>query len=200
MYRTGELCGLCMRIWCVDSVCEDSLITNRTFMVTDSCQDCRGNDIVTSARGYQWLTGINYNDNPSVQVAWEFTPCGDLLQGGIKMWPSDNNAPVFLGLNFSNIKQLIAGVRINGMQMQRTNYGYWVIDTPGEEIPLRPPVSFCSILLHNAEQNGASCCILIVILSLLFRVQYTIELLSANNQRIVARTAALVAQDLGVNF
>ena len=31
--------------------------------------------------------------------------------GGIKMLPSDNNSPVFLGLNFSNLKGLIKARR-----------------------------------------------------------------------------------------
>lgn len=140
-YRNGELCGLCMRLWCVDSICKEPLIANRTFMIADSCQDCRGNNIVTSARGLQDLAGVNYNDNPSIQVAWEFVQCDEYIEGGIKLWPSDNNSPVFLGINLSNTKELIGAVRINNMELQRTNYGFWVIDSPGKEIPLRPPVS-----------------------------------------------------------
>ena len=113
-------------------------------MITDSCQDCKGNNIVTSARGLQDLAVVNYNDNPSIQVAWEFTSCGDLIEGGIKLWPSDNNSEEFVGINLSNSKELIGAVSINDMEMKRTNYGFWVIESPGRPIPLRPPVSaFC---------------------------------------------------------
>lgn len=133
-----------MRLWCVDSICAQPLIANRTFMITDSCQDCKGNNIVTSARGLQDLAVVNYNDNPSIQVAWEFTSCGDLIEGGIKLWPSDNNSEEFVGINLSNSKELIGAVSINDMEMKRTNYGFWVIESPGRPIPLRPPVSaFC---------------------------------------------------------
>ena len=33
LYRSGELCGACVRIWCVDSVCTDALVRNASFMV-----------------------------------------------------------------------------------------------------------------------------------------------------------------------
>jgi hypothetical protein len=57
-YRGGELCGLCLRMYCVDSVCEGALLRNETFMVLDSCQECRGNDIVASGPGMQLLSGV----------------------------------------------------------------------------------------------------------------------------------------------
>ena len=77
LYRNSELCGLCVRIFCVDTICGESTLVNSTvMMITDSCQDCRGNDIVLAARGAAELTGVDINNNPSVQVAWEFTPCG----------------------------------------------------------------------------------------------------------------------------
>lgn len=82
--------------------------------------------------------------------------------------PNDNNANTFVGLNFSNLRTLLRGVSINGMPMQRQEYGYWVIESPGEPIPLRPP--------------------------------YNLVLEGVNNQRLAVRIAALVAQDLGVNF
>jgi len=139
MYRDGQLCGLCIRVWCVDSVCQSPLVTNTTYMVTDSCEDCKNNDIVVAARGTAGMTGIDYNINPSVQVAWEFTSCAPLIDGGIKLLPSDNNDESFVGLNFSNLKVLLKGVRINGMTMDSTTYGFWAIQEPGQKIPLRPP-------------------------------------------------------------
>lgn len=33
LYRSGELCGACVRLWCVDSVCTDALVRNASFMV-----------------------------------------------------------------------------------------------------------------------------------------------------------------------
>jgi len=33
LYRSGELCGACVRMWCVDSVCTDALVRNASFMV-----------------------------------------------------------------------------------------------------------------------------------------------------------------------
>lgn len=55
------------------------------------------------------------------------------------MLPSQNNQADFLGLNFSNIKGLLRSVSIKNLQMNSTSYGYWVISTPGKDIPLRAP-------------------------------------------------------------
>ena len=53
------------------------------------------------------------------------------------MLPSPNNAPNFLGLNFSNLRALLRGVAVNGLQLARTPYGFWVVDTPGRAVPLK---------------------------------------------------------------
>lgn len=70
---------------------------------------------------------------------------------GIKMLPSNNNSPVFLGLNFSNLAVLIKSVTINGIAMTLTNYGYWTIDTPGQNIPLRAPYSLQLVGVDNQQ-------------------------------------------------
>ena len=139
LYGRGEVCGACVQLYCVDASCNAPLLTNRTFMVADSCRECKGNDLVISARGSFALSGVNYNINPSIQVAWKVTSCAPLLSGGIRMLPAKTNSPVFLGLNFSNVKVLLQSVVINGMSMQRTDYGFWVIDSPERNIPLAPP-------------------------------------------------------------
>ena len=143
------MCGLCVQMWCVDSVCADPLLSNLTFMITDSCRECKGDSLVVSARGAADLSGVNYNDNPSLQVAWQTTPCAPLIIGGIRMLPSVYNSAVFLGLNFSNLKVVLKSVRINGREMQRKAYGAWVIDTPGQNIPLQPPYTLQLVGVNN---------------------------------------------------
>ena len=106
-----------------------------------------------AARGAAALSGVNYNDNPSIQVAWLFTPCSPLIEGGIRLLPSDNNSPVFLGLNFSNLKVVLRAVSINGLMMKRTSYGQWVIDTPGQNIPIRPPYALQMVGANNQPLN-----------------------------------------------
>lgn len=139
LYRNGEICGVCIQLWCVDSVCEDTLVRNATFMIVDSCQDCKANNIVVSGLGAANLTGLDIDDNPTTQVAWKFVSCAPLTTGNIKMLPSDRSTASFLGINFSNTKQLIRSVTINGLRMTRTSYGLWVIDTPNKNIDLKPP-------------------------------------------------------------
>jgi len=168
LYGSGEVCGACVQVYCVDASCNAPLLANKTFMVVDSCRECNGNDLVISARGSYELSGVNYNINPSLQVAWKVTSCAPLLYGGIRMLPAKTNSPVFVGLNFSNLKVLLQSVVINGMAMRRTEYGYWVIDSPGRDIPLKPP--------------------------------YALQLTGVNRQVLTVRVAALVPQDLGINF
>lgn len=67
------------------------------------------------------------------------------------MLPSDNNSPVFLGLNFSNSKVVLKAVSINGLQMERKAYGAWVIDTPGTNIQLQPPYSLQLVGVNNQQ-------------------------------------------------
>jgi hypothetical protein len=139
MYRNGEVCGACVQLYCVDALCDFPLVANRTFMVVDSCKECQANDVVISAGGSIALSGVNYNDNPSIQVAWTPVSCAPLLSGGIRMLPSKKNSPVFISINFSNFKVLLQCVSISGIPMKRTDYGSWKIDTPERNIPLVPP-------------------------------------------------------------
>lgn len=55
------------------------------MQVTDSCNDCKRNDLVVAAKGMTNLSGgVNINRNPTLQVAWAFESCASLITGGIK--------------------------------------------------------------------------------------------------------------------
>jgi len=56
LYGTGALCDSCVQVWCVDSICANTLVANATFMITDSCQDCQSNSLVISATGVSSLS------------------------------------------------------------------------------------------------------------------------------------------------
>lgn len=49
------------------------------------------------------------------------------------MLPSKQNTRFYLGLNFSNLRQLLRAVRLGGTEMKR-NGGLWEINTPGQGI------------------------------------------------------------------
>ncbi|KAI3434688.1 hypothetical protein D9Q98_002751 [Chlorella vulgaris] len=133
LFQNGRLCGTCVRVWCVDSICLDPLVRNATFMVTDRCTDCKGDDLLVSARGFANLTGIDINISPTLRIAWALESCG------IKMLASNNNNPTFLAFNFSNLKQLLRAVAIGNLMFQGTNYGSWELNSPGVDIQLAPP-------------------------------------------------------------
>ncbi|GAB4818172.1 hypothetical protein N2152v2_005218 [Parachlorella kessleri] len=59
--------------------------------------------------------------------------------GGIKMLPSRNNRDDYVAFNFSNMKQLLRYVTVNNLAFTRSNFGYWVVDTPGQAVPLQRP-------------------------------------------------------------
>lgn len=160
LFANASRCGTCVDVFCVDTVCSSPLLANKTFMVVDECRECTGASLVMSAPGAAALSGVSVDLNPSIQVAWEPTPCGDLIQGGIRMLPSPNNNPVFLSLNFSNLKALLAGVRVNGLALAPTDHNAWVIDTLGRPIPLRSPYT-----LQLAAQGGQQLSVRVAALS-----------------------------------
>eukprot|EP00887_Chlorella_sp_A99_P003615 scaffold7.g3615.t1 len=166
LYGQGELCSVCVRIWCTDAVCEEALVNNATFIIADSSRSSNGSNLVVSARGFRNLTGVDYNINPTLLIAWTFADCAPLIQGefffalplcpgrrasprallacaagGIKLLPSPNMRPDFLAINLSNSRALLRSVSINNLPLQRTSYGMWVIDTPGKNIDIKPPYS-----------------------------------------------------------
>ncbi len=42
---------------CTDAACKDALLHSDLLMIADSCKDCRGDDLLVSARGIQNVTG-----------------------------------------------------------------------------------------------------------------------------------------------
>ncbi|PRW57741.1 Expansin 1 [Chlorella sorokiniana] len=154
LYRSGELCGGCVRLWCVDSVCQDALVRNASFMVTDSCKDCTGNSLLVSERGFTNLTGVNINISPTLQIAWTFESCAPLISGGIRMLASKNNGPTFLSCNFSNLRQLLKTVTIGGIPFTRTAYGAWELNSPGRDIAI--PKTGAELVLTSVDGQRIS--------------------------------------------
>lgn len=139
MWYDGQLCGACVNVTCVDTICPTPFTTYGVFQVVDSCEQCSSNAIVLSAAGIGEVTRVNYDNNPSLQVAWTFVSCESYIEGGIKMLTYERNSKYFVGLNFSNLKVLLKSVSLSGIDMTYESYGYWVIDTPGVVIDISPP-------------------------------------------------------------
>lgn len=149
MWYDGQLCGACVNVTCVDTICPTPFTTYGVFQVVDSCEQCTSNNIVLSASGIGEVTRVNYDNNPSLQVAWTFVSCESYIEGGIKMLTYERNSKYFVGLNFSNLKVLLKSVSLSGITMTYESYGYWVIDTPGEVIDISPPYT-----LRLVSRNG----------------------------------------------
>ncbi|KAL4441853.1 hypothetical protein ABPG77_003769 [Micractinium sp. CCAP 211/92] len=126
LFHEAELCGACVRMWCVDTVCNDALVKSDLFMITDSCKECGPTDLLASGPGLTNLSG---------GVSVDLTPKFQAGRGG--------------AVGFSNLKSLLKAVAVGGIVMQRTNYGYWVIDTPGQPIPLRLPLQLDLLSVKN---------------------------------------------------
>lgn len=137
------------------------------------------------------------------QIAWAFESCAPLVEGGIRMLASPNNRANFLSLQFSNLRQPLRGVSVEGLELQRTRYGAgrrrrgccctwpapatlqhgsllnqlpplpsqagtWELNSPGRDLPLRPPLE--------------------------------LALTGASGQRLTKALRTLASQDLGINF
>ncbi|KAI8101491.1 hypothetical protein M9435_001597 [Picochlorum sp. BPE23] len=141
LFAGARACGLCANVYCTDTICgQRALNANRTFMIVDECSDCDTNDIVASISGYTDLTLVDPDINPIVTAAFDLVPCGDLVTGSIKLLTSPNMSKKYLGINLSNTKVPVRGVRINGIVLQLGNDGFWSIRSNGRDnIPLQPP-------------------------------------------------------------
>lgn len=56
-------------------------VRNATFMVTDSCRDCKESDLLVSAAGLTVLTGVDVGISPKLRIAWAPTSCALLIEG-----------------------------------------------------------------------------------------------------------------------
>eukprot|EP00889_Picochlorum_renovo_P003713 jgi/Picre1/30743/NNA_006104.t1 len=115
---------------------------NHQQLVTEQGKDrdCDTNDIIASISGYTELTLVDPDINPIVTAAFDLVPCGDLVTGSIKLLTSPNMSKKYLGINLSNTKVPVRGVRINGIVLQLGNDGFWSIRSDGRDnIPLQPP-------------------------------------------------------------
>lgn len=141
LFAGARACGLCANIYCTDTICgQRALNANRTFMIVDECSDCETNDIIASISGYTELTMVDPDINPVVTAAFDLVPCGNLVTGSIKLLTSPNMSKKYLGINLSNTKVPVRGVRINGIVLQLGNDGFWSIRSDGRDnIPLQPP-------------------------------------------------------------
>lgn len=84
-YGSGQYCGLCMNVTCVDTVCPDAMLEYATFMIVDSCAACDTDDILISAPGFANLTGVSYDINPTMMLAWTPIKCTAYITGA-RVW------------------------------------------------------------------------------------------------------------------
>lgn len=150
LFANGLRCGLCIELWCVDSICPQPFANSSTFLVADRCDTCENNDIIVSFDGIQQLTSVDADINPQLQIAFKFTACNDLIKGPVLMLPSPSNSRQRVAINFSNVKVPVKAAIINNMRMMPSENGQFVIEdyTSGAGLPLRPPyvISIQSVL------------------------------------------------------
>lgn len=140
LYGDAHACGLCVRLFCTDSICPQALMKSEVFMITDECADCEPNDLVASIAGFTALTQVDPDINSIVTSAFDIVSCKDLISGNIKMLISPDVNKQYLGINFSNVKVPIKAVRFEGYPLQLQRDGFWSIRSKGRNtLPFRPP-------------------------------------------------------------
>lgn len=80
LFREGLLCGACVRMWCVDSICEDAGIRNATFMASGWAAS-GGNVLIRAAQ--QGPLGDGGTVTAWEQAAYAALHCTALLQTGV---------------------------------------------------------------------------------------------------------------------
>ncbi|KAL4419109.1 hypothetical protein ABPG77_004430 [Micractinium sp. CCAP 211/92] len=113
MWDDGAACGRCITAWCVDDRCP---VQGKkvTVMVTDLCPECKEGDVDFSIPVYREITGMWPH---RLRVQWEWADCSPMVDGNILLTPKT--------------------VRLNGMDLQRSEFQFWV-----HPAPLSSPATF----------------------------------------------------------
>lgn len=145
-YNKGFACGQCIRLQCDDEGCEE-VGKQMTAMVVDLCGNCFDADLSLAQPLFQNLTGSR---GPNALISWEWVPCGELLQGNIKMMQKPGGTAFYQAFSFANSRQPVVAVRINNQLLKHNSGGNWWEWNPGQAINPRGP--FKLDLLGNNRQ------------------------------------------------
>ncbi|KAL4451678.1 hypothetical protein ABPG75_007340 [Micractinium tetrahymenae] len=133
MWDNGNACGKCITAWCVDDRCP---VKGKkvTAQVVDLCPECKEGDVDFSIPMYRDVTGSWPN---RLSVSWQWTDCSDMVQGDIMITPKDGINPQWQAFYFANAKYPLQAVRLNGQDLQRSEFQFWV-----HAAPLSTPATF----------------------------------------------------------
>ncbi|KAL4448207.1 hypothetical protein ABPG75_005426 [Micractinium tetrahymenae] len=145
MWDEGAACGRCITAWCVDDRCQ---VQGKrvTVMVTDLCPECKEGDVDFSIPVYREITGMWPH---RLRVQWEWSDCSAMIDGDILLTPKDGINPQWQAFYFANTKYPLKSVRLNGMELQRSEFQFWV-----HPAPLSKPATFEFEAVNGAKVSA----------------------------------------------
>lgn len=115
-------CGRCVSVKCTSASCSGTPAV--TALVVGQCYECSSSsDIQLSSPAFQAVTGTS---GGSQSVTWEFVECGSHMSGGIVMTSQEPSNLWWQALVFSNAREQITGVSLNGIPLAQQSWGPWV--------------------------------------------------------------------------
>lgn len=120
-WQNGQVCGQCVKVWCVDPQCKTQ--TPVKLYAVDKCPECAEGDLDMSIPAYKAVTGLWPN---RLKIEWEWTDCGGDMTGNIHWDPKDGSNAQWQAFYISNPAQSLATVKLNGVELQRQTFNFWV--------------------------------------------------------------------------
>lgn len=120
-WADGSTCGRCVRARCTDSQCTNNDFV--TLYVVDKCPECKYGDLDMSIPAYKQVTGLWPN---RLEIEWEWTTCAQDMTGSIHWDPKDGSNENWQAFYVSNPAQALKSVMLNGKELQRQTFNFWV--------------------------------------------------------------------------
>lgn len=124
MYNAGFSCGRCVRIQCDDKSCAEPG-KQIVAAVVDQGGELFDGDLTISGALFVELAGRELGANPSLTVSWQFDECQDYIDTPIKMLVKPGGSAYYQALSFSNSRQPILAVMVNGDRLKHESNNYW---------------------------------------------------------------------------
>lgn len=124
MYNDGFSCGRCVKLQCDDLSCKEpgkQLVAT----IVDQGGELFDGDVTISGSLFNELTGRDISVNPTIAVSWNFVSCEDFIDSALKMLVKPGGSAYYQALSFSNSRQPILAVMVNGDRLRHESNHYW---------------------------------------------------------------------------
>jgi hypothetical protein len=148
MMNAGFSCGRCIRLQCDDTSCAEAG-KQIVAQVVDRSGELFDGDVTLSGALFKELTGRDFGRNPSISVSWAFESCSPWIETPVKMLVKPGGSAYYQAVSFSNSREPILAVMINGERLTHEQNNYW---SWNPRKPINPRAGFDIALLGANKQ------------------------------------------------